>query len=65
MKKHYHIVLPISSEGNDNKMNQIITKLQDESIAGNIEAIKTLQKLQATNRFNALVNNMDEDEFTD
>lgn len=40
-------------------------KLQEAAAAGNVDAIKTLQKLQANNRFNELVNNMDEDEFTD
>lgn len=39
-------------------------KLQEAAQAGNIEAIKTLQSLQRTNRFNELVNNMDDDEFT-
>ena len=33
--------------------------------AGNIDAIRTLQKVQANNRFNELVYNMDDDEFTD
>lgn len=40
-------------------------KLQEAATAGNIDAIKTLHKLQANNRFNELVNNMDDDEFTD
>lgn len=40
-------------------------KLQAAAQAGNIDAIKTLQKLQANNRFNELVNHMDDDEFTD
>lgn len=40
-------------------------KLQEAAKAGNIDAIKTLQKLQANNRFNELVNHMDDDEFTD
>lgn len=39
-------------------------KLQEAAKAGNIEAIKALQNLQRTNRFNELVNNMDDDEFT-
>lgn len=39
-------------------------KLQEAANAGNIEAIKALQNLQRTNRFNELVNNMDDDEFT-
>lgn len=39
-------------------------KLQEAAKAGNIEAIKALQNLQWTNRFNELVNNMDDDEFT-
>lgn len=40
-------------------------KLQEAAQAGNIDAIKTLQKIQANNRFNELVYNMDDDEFTD
>lgn len=40
-------------------------KLQEAAQAGNIDAIRTLQKLQAHNRFNELVNHMDDDEFTD
>lgn len=40
-------------------------KLQEAAKAGNIDAIKTLHKLQANNRFNELVTNMDDDEFTD
>lgn len=39
-------------------------KLQEAATAGNIEAIKALQNLQRTNRFNELVSNMDDDEFT-
>lgn len=39
-------------------------KLQEAAQAGNIEAIKALQSLQRNNRFNELVNNMDDDEFT-
>lgn len=39
-------------------------KLQEAAQAGNIEAIKALQNLQRANRFNELVNNMDDDEFT-
>ncbi len=39
-------------------------KLQEAATAGNIDAIKALQKIQARNRFNELVNYMDDDEFT-
>ncbi len=39
------------------------TKLQEQAKAGNIEAIKALQTLQANNRFNELVSYMDDDEF--
>lgn len=39
-------------------------KLQEAAAAGNIEAVKALQDLQRNNRFNELVNNMDDDEFT-
>ena len=37
-------------------------KLQEAATAGNIDAIKALQKLQALNRFNEFLNNMDDDE---
>lgn len=40
------------------------TKLHEQAKAGNIEAIKALQTLQANNRFNELVSFMDDDEFT-
>lgn len=40
------------------------TKLQEQARAGNIDAIKALQTLQAKNRFNELVSYMDDDEFT-
>lgn len=40
-------------------------KLQEAARAGNIDAIRTLQKIQANNRFNELINHMDDDEFTD
>lgn len=40
------------------------TKLQEQAKAGNIDAIKTLQMLQANNRFNELVTFLDDDEFT-
>lgn len=39
-------------------------KLQEAATAGNIDAVKTLQKIQKENRFQELVNNMDNDEFT-
>lgn len=39
-------------------------KLQEAAAAGNIDAIRALQKIQAMNRFNELLNNMDDDEFT-
>ena len=39
-------------------------KLQAAANAGNIDAVKTLQKIQKENRFQELVNNMDNDEFT-
>lgn len=38
-------------------------KLQEAAQAGNIDAIRTLHKLQAQNRFNELVTHMDDDEF--
>lgn len=39
-------------------------KLQGAAAAGNIDAIKELQKIQARNRFNELVSYLDDDEFT-
>ena len=39
-------------------------KLQEAANAGNIDAVKTLQKIQKENSFQELVNNMDNDEFT-
>lgn len=39
-------------------------KLQEAAVAGNLDAIKELQKFQARNRFNELVNYLDDDEFT-
>jgi hypothetical protein len=38
-------------------------KLQEAAKAGNIDAIKALQNLQARNRYNELVNHLDDDEF--
>lgn len=42
----------------------IVEKLQESAKGGNIEAVKALLELQELNRFNELVNNMDDDEFT-
>lgn len=39
-------------------------KLQEAAAAGNIDAIKALQGLQAQNRFNELLTHMDDDELT-
>lgn len=39
-------------------------KLQEAAAAGNVEAVKALQALQAANRFNELLTLMDDDEFT-
>lgn len=41
------------------------TKLHAAAEAGNIDAIKALQKVQAANRYKELLNHMDDDEFTD
>ncbi len=41
------------------------TKLQQAAEVGNVDAIKALHKMQAANRYNELLNHMDEDEFTD
>lgn len=38
-------------------------KLQEAAAAGNIDAIKELQKIQARNLFNERVRNIDDDEF--
>ena len=38
-------------------------KLQEAANAGNIDAVKTLQKIQKENRFQELINNMDNDEL--
>jgi hypothetical protein len=39
-------------------------KLQQAAAAGNVEAIRELQKLQRRNRYNELITHMDDDEFT-
>lgn len=39
-------------------------KLQEAATAGNLDAVKTLIKVQAGNRFNELVTYMDDDETT-
>lgn len=39
-------------------------KLHEAAAAGNIDAIKTLQGLQARNRFNELLTHMDDDELS-
>lgn len=51
-------------EGRANGIAAPQMKLQQAANAGNIDAIKTLQKLQQVNRFNELINYMDDDEFT-
>ena len=38
--------------------------LQEAATAGNLEAIKELQKVQRRNKFDELLLNMDDDEFT-
>lgn len=38
-------------------------KLQEQAAAGNVEAIRSLQKLQEKNRFNELLAEIDDDEF--
>ncbi|MBD5401555.1 hypothetical protein HDR58_01970 [bacterium] len=39
-------------------------KLQEQAAAGNIDAIKLLQDLQAENKYNELLANIDDDEFS-
>lgn len=39
-------------------------KLQEAAATGNIDAVKTLRKIQRENRFNELIYYMDDDEFT-
>jgi hypothetical protein len=39
-------------------------KLQQAAAAGNVEAIRELQKLQRRNRYNELITHMDDDEFS-
>lgn len=51
-------------EGRANGIAAPQIKLQQAANAGNIEAVKTLQKLQQNNRFNELIYYMDDDEFT-
>lgn len=51
-------------EGRANGIASPQMKLQQAANAGNIDAIKTLQKIQQANRFNELINYMDDDEFT-
>ena len=51
-------------EGRANGIASPQMKLQQAANAGNIDAIKTLQKLQQANRFNELIYYMDDDEFS-
>ena len=51
-------------EGRANGIASPQMKLQQAANAGNIDAIKTLQKLQQANRFNELIYYMEDDEFS-
>lgn len=57
-------IAQLIAEGRANGRATPQMKLQEAAKAGNIEAIKALQTLQANNRFNELVAYMDDDEFT-
>ena len=52
------------AEGRANGIATPQIKLQEAAAAGNIDAIKELQQMQRDNRFNELLKNMDDDEFT-
>lgn len=52
------------AEGRANGIAAPQIKLQEAATAGNIDAIKELQRLQSENRFKELMKNMDDDEFT-
>ncbi|MBO5054552.1 MAG: hypothetical protein J6C44_10045 [Muribaculaceae bacterium] len=39
-------------------------KLQEAAATGNIEAIRTLDKIQRNNRYNEFIHQLDDDEFT-
>ena len=57
-------VAQLIAEGRANGVATPQMKLQEAAAAGNIDAIKTLQKLQKVNRFNELIYYMDDDEFS-
>lgn len=57
-------VARIIEEGRANGTAAPQLKLQEVARAGNIDAIKTLQKIQGVNRFNELLTNMDDDELS-
>lgn len=45
--------------------DEVMLKLHEVAKGGNVEAINALRKVQAFNRYNELLNHMDDDEFTD
>lgn len=57
-------VARLIAEGRANGVATPQMKLQEAAAAGNIDAIKALQKLQTVNRFNELIYYMDDDEFS-
>lgn len=57
-------VARLIAEGRANGIATPQMKLQEAAAAGNIDAIKALQKLQTVNRFNELIYYMDDDEFS-
>lgn len=56
------VVATLMLEGRTLGKTQPQVKLQEAAAAGNIEAVKSLQELQAKNRMNELITFMDEDE---
>lgn len=58
------LVAILIAEGRANGIATPQIKLHEAAAAGNIDAIKELQKLQRVNRFNELIYYMDDDEFT-
>jgi hypothetical protein len=52
------------SAGRANGIAMPQIKLQEAAKAGNIDAIKALKQYQAQNRYNELVSNLDNDEFS-
>lgn len=58
------MVARLIAEGRANGIATPQMKLQEAAAAGNIDAIKELRKMQRENRFNEIIEYMDDDEFT-